>query len=470
MGGELHGQNLDSLEQERYNIRRRLERVQEECDSKVTELQGDVSELKKTLDFRESLHKQIEKDKCQLIDELTAQNQRLKDQLRESGKVEENLTNQLSSLRDQCMLKKSSLQDHVSSLEILRDEVQFLTDKKRDLEARLGQTCEERDALTAALEESVERVRLLERHTREQDSQIRSTTRELERVRAANTTLGEQLDAMHSLESPQQRSLLNEMECDDGFHSSAYSSLEKEIIACCETLRNMCNYLKSRNSVGSEQSSDQSMLSDLNISNVKVGILTSIVEELESLINVNDSRNSGLDPEMETRMEIDMHRTKEALERADKELAEKNEELKARAELIIDLTAKLTVKETELKTALEEKEIAKSDLHKADGNQDEIVKEAREARDAAITRKGELELQLARVRIEVLQANSQLMEAVQQKVELSQQLEQWQVDMQCLLDEQMKAKLTKQERKREAVMNNQNANASGPRRILSLFR
>lgn len=73
----------------------------------------------------------------------------------------------------------------------------------------------------------------------------------------------------------------------------------------------------------------------------QVGILTSIVEELESLINVNDSRNSGLDPEMETRMEIDMHRTKEALERADKELAEKNEELKARAELIIDLTAKV---------------------------------------------------------------------------------------------------------------------------------
>ena len=44
-------------------------------------------------------------------------------------------------------------------------------------------------------------------------------------MRAANTTLGEQLDAMHSLDSPKQQSLLNEMECDDGFHSSAYSSV-----------------------------------------------------------------------------------------------------------------------------------------------------------------------------------------------------------------------------------------------------
>ena len=41
--------------------------------------------------------------------------------------------------------------------------------------------------------------------------------------------------------------------------------------------------------------------------------------------------------------------------------------------------------------------------------------------------------------------------------------------MQCLLDEQMKAKLTKQEKKRAAMLN-QNANSSGPRRILSLFR
>lgn len=97
------------------------------------------------------------------------------------------------------MLKKSSLQDHVSSLEILRDEVsslalkifhlkrapedncnffiqfqvQILSDKKRDLENRLSQACEERDALSVALEETVERVRVLERHTREQDSQIR---------------------------------------------------------------------------------------------------------------------------------------------------------------------------------------------------------------------------------------------------------------------------------------------------------
>ena len=39
------------------------------------------------------------------------------------------------------------------------------------------------------------------------------------------------------------------------------------------------------------------------------------------------------------------------------------------------------------------------------------------------------------------QVNSQLMEAIQQKVELAQQLDQWQQDMQELLEEQMNRKM-----------------------------
>lgn len=49
----------------------------------------------------------------------------------------------------------------------------MLSDKRRDLEQRLGRTCEERDALSVALEETMERVRALERHVRDQDSQLR---------------------------------------------------------------------------------------------------------------------------------------------------------------------------------------------------------------------------------------------------------------------------------------------------------
>ena len=40
-----------------------------------------------------------------------------------------------------------------------------------------------------------------------------------------------------------------------------------------------------------------------------------------------------------------------------------------------------------------------------------------------------------------MQVSSQLMEAVQQKVSLSQQLEEWEVDLQVMLQEQVKDKL-----------------------------
>ena len=45
-----------------------------------------------------------------------------------------------------------------------------------------------------------------------------------------------------------------------------------------------------------------------------------------------------------------------------------------------------------------------------------------------------------------LQVNSQLMEAIQQKVELSQQLEQWKGDMEALLEDQIRERLVDAEK------------------------
>lgn len=59
----------------------------------------------------------------------------------------------------------------------------------------------------------------------------------------------------------------------------------------------------------------------------------------------------------------------------------------------------------------------------------ELLRKAWEQRDGAVRRKNAVQVQLARTRVDVLQANGQLMEAIGQKVELSQQLEQWQVSV-----------------------------------------
>ena len=49
------------------------------------------------------------------------------------------------------------------------------------------------------------------------------------------------------------------------------------------------------------------------------------------------------------------------------------------------------------------------------------------------------------------QINSQLLESIQQKVELSQQLDQWQADMEELLEDQMVKKMRAQEAKFRAA-------------------
>lgn len=83
--------------------------------------------------------------------------------------------------------------------------------------------------------------------------------------------------------------------------------------------------------------------------------------------------------------------------------------------------------EVELGGAREELVSARADAAGGGLARDSAVAEAREARDAAQTRRIRAEADLARLRVELVQAGSQLLEAVRQKVELSQQLDQWQV-------------------------------------------
>ena len=101
----------------------------------------------------------------------------------------------------------------------------------------------------------------------------------------------------------------------------------------------------------------------------------------------------------------------------------------------------MSVAEVKLSALEEERDILKSDIENCAATKDELIKKAWDVRDAAVKRKNNTEIELARTRIDLMQVNSQLLEAIQQKVELSQQLDQWQVDMHELLEEQMMKKM-----------------------------
>ena len=91
------------------------------------------------------------------------------------------------------------------------------------------------------------------------------------------------------------------------------------------------------------------------------------------------------------------------------------------------VTFQLDVSAARLSAVEEERDTLRDDLNNTELSKEELIKKAWETRDSAVARKNAAEIELARMRIDVMQVSSQLMESVQQKIELSQQLEQWQV-------------------------------------------
>ncbi|GBM03842.1 hypothetical protein AVEN_148472-1 [Araneus ventricosus] len=71
------------LEQEKHGLRRKLDVLEGEYDSRVAELQGDLSQLQKELALQTSSYKSNEKEKGQLLEELTEQNHRLTAELKQ---------------------------------------------------------------------------------------------------------------------------------------------------------------------------------------------------------------------------------------------------------------------------------------------------------------------------------------------------------------------------------------------------
>ena len=140
----------------------------------------------------------------------------------------------------------------------------------------------------------------------------------------------------------------------------------------------------------------------------------------------------------------------------------------------------MSVLSAELEAAKEERDQYKQDIDDSELSKDQLVRKAWEVRDAAVKRKNTAEIDLAKERIATMQINSQLLEAIKQKVELSQQLDQWQVDMEVLLEEQMRERLQTDQRSRNAkvsgVANEDNSNNTGGHhsgrtsRILSFFQ
>ncbi|KAM4697620.1 BICD family-like cargo adapter 2 isoform 2-T2 [Rhinophrynus dorsalis] len=111
--------------------------------------------------------------------------------------------------------------------------------------------------------------------------------------------------------------------------------------------------------------------------------------------------------------------------------------LREREEEVTRLQDQVTLQYVEL-SALREELQRLRDLSQQN-NPENVLRQAVSDRDEAIMKKGELELELARCHLEKESLSRQLLSAVQQKVQLSQELEAWQDDMQIVISQQLKS-------------------------------
>ncbi|XP_026740913.1 bicaudal D-related protein homolog isoform X2 [Trichoplusia ni] len=423
---------MQELEQEKHLLRRRLDTTQGEYEARLLELQNDIRELTSKIDSRDTSVKQRDEEKASLIAELTAQNSRLTVQLKESSATEANLLAQLEGLKDQCSMRKTSLQDHVQSLESLKSELAMVTDKKSDLERRLTGSLQDKENLMQQLDEANDRIRALERQLKEQEHLYQNTLKELERLQRSHDTLAERIGAPDPIDTTDTaRSLHAEMEAGPDEDDSW---LRSEAIQVYKELRTLALQLNTGHD------DDSGLHSDLSLTSLdgeegetlrRGALAAACADAVAAYATLEGSR---------VRDSIAAH-ARRALER-ERQIDEKNE-------IIADLSSKLSVAEVELRAAAEERDKLLNDANYSSLQNDEAVTKARQERDEAIERKKAAEVALAKTRVELMQANSQLYEAVRQKVDLGQQLEQWQMDMQELIDEQMKHKLTTQEKRRK---------------------
>ncbi|ERE74491.1 bicaudal D-related protein 1 [Cricetulus griseus] len=489
---------LEHLEQEKHELRRRFENREGEWEGRVSELETDVKQLQDELERQQVHLREADREKTRAVQELSEQNQRLLDQLSRASEVERQLSMQVHALREDFREKNSSTNQHIIRLESLQAESQFYLGKLFGAPGHggvLGSSLNFFPEIFEGMELSSSRGRswalLAEIWIRclafPLFPQLHQSQLELQEVRLSYRQLQvkvEELTEERSLQSSAatSTSLLSEIE-----QSMEAEELEQEREqlrlqlweAYCQ-VRYLCSHLRGNDSADSAVSTDSSMDESSETSSAKdvpAGSLRTALNDLKRLIQ---SIVDGVEPTGARRMDDDsleeqIRQTSED-SRALRELMEgERGKLRQSLEELQQLHSQVTLLSVEMTALKEERDRLR--VTSEDKEPKEQLQKAIRDRDEAIAKKNAVELELAKCKMDMMSLNSQLLDAIQQKLNLSQQLEAWQDDMHRVIDRQlMDTHLKEQSRPAAAfsrghgVGRGQEPSTMDGKRLFSFFR
>nr|XP_055023460.1 BICD family-like cargo adapter 1 [Misgurnus anguillicaudatus] len=480
---------LELLEQEKHELRRRLERREGEWEGRVAELETDLQHLQEELEKQQVQLREADRDKSRAISELSEQNHRLLEQLNRAAEVEKQLSTQVHSLQEDFREKSISTNQHMTRLETLQAEIKMLSERKLELEQRVNAILQENEQLQHAADELRERAMMMERQCHEKDLQLQQNQSELQEVRASHRQLSVRLEEM-----TEERNL-------HGFTSNPHSlmceieqSMEQEELeqereqlriqlweAYCQ-VRSICSHLRGNDITDSALSTDSSMdesSETLSAKDVPIGSLHASLLELrrltQNLLDGNESTGSRRSDEEV--LEEQVRKLGEELRELRELYEEQQEKTRSSQEEIVELHNQVALLSVEVSSSRDENERLKlmAEVHEPN----EQLQSAIRDRDEAISKKKAVEMELAKCKIDIMSLNSQLLDAIQQKVNLSQQLEAWQDDMHRVIDQQLMDKHQEEWRRSPFSFNgSEGAGASrrshrlsdGDKRLFSFFK
>uniref|UniRef100_A0A8C8S0L4 BICD family-like cargo adapter 2 n=1 Tax=Pelusios castaneus TaxID=367368 RepID=A0A8C8S0L4_9SAUR len=182
-----HADTLERLEQEKYELRRRLESEVAEWETRAAELEGDLAALRAQLGHQRLEQQDTSRESCQAVQELSEQNQRLAEQLSQASQLEQRLQDELMALRIEHRTLGMSSAEHAARSQSLKAENLMLQERKQDLERQTQKLRDENDAVQGLMEMLHENLLLVRRELREKEGQRLQT--EAEELRVSNRQL-----------------------------------------------------------------------------------------------------------------------------------------------------------------------------------------------------------------------------------------------------------------------------------------
>ncbi|XP_066271930.1 BICD family-like cargo adapter 1 [Branchiostoma lanceolatum] len=195
---EDFSEKVELLEQEKYEQKQKLDRLQGEYESRLADVENDMAHYEGAARDAQNNLKVVEREKLDVIADLSEQNQRLTEQLARACESEKQLSSQVQGLREQFKERHTSASDHMYQVDSLNAEVKVLRERNSDLERRLSELAEERDGLESTLDASHERIMLLERQKQEMEHKLCQQQTDLAELQQAQNHLQARVDVLQS--------------------------------------------------------------------------------------------------------------------------------------------------------------------------------------------------------------------------------------------------------------------------------